>query len=306
MSVDIVNEIYDEIYRRNKEQGWKSVPQSDEFIKYITGYIGVGKDLAEQIIQVLINSHKIFSIEIISEDSMRNIPSIKGYVVAELGILRKLKNFFQNELVLMYEKQYNRRLMIQQVVKEIFPLLKSLNNTEIGQVANMAIMLDELEGFMEKHFEEFTEERKEQQLRIEMDRANLAQLLQKNSTSVKKETDDAAAVSAKKTSGRAVDSNKYTDFISKSKNYPLEKILQIYGVDFFLKVQLRNYKFDYLEKLVEDGQIGKRSELLMLKDLLTAVKRNFNRDTRLNKYREKVYSLERKVNHHLYFPARKR
>lgn len=305
MSVDIVNEVYEEIYRRNKQQGWKSVPQSDEFIKYISGYIGIGKDLAEQIIQVLINSHKIFSIEIISEDSMRNVPSIKGYVAAEITIVRKLKNFFQNELVLMYEKQYNKRLMIHQVVKEIFPMLKSLNNTEIGQVANMAIMLDELERFMEKQFEEFTEEWKEKRLRIETDRANLTQLLQDSGNKGKGEI-DTAVPPVKKTSGRAVDSKQYSDFISKSRSYPLEKIMQIYGVDFFLKVQLRNYKFDYLEKLVEDGQIKKRADLLLLKDLLASVKKNFNRDSRLNKYREKVYSLERKVNHHLYFTPRKR
>ena len=305
MSVDVLNEIYEEIYRRNNLQGWKAVPQSDEFIKYISAYIGVGKELAEQIIQVLINSHKIFSIDIISEDATKNIPSIQGYVVADLVVVRKLKNFFQNELVVMYEKQYNKHLMVHQVVKDVFPMLRSLNNTEIGQVANLAIMLDEFERFMEKRYEEFTDKWKDDRLRIEMDRANISQKLSEKTSKAKDKTFE-AKVAPKATGGRAVDSKKYSEFTTKSKQYPLERILQIYGIDFFVKVQLRNYKFDYLAQLIEDGQIQKRSDLLLIKDMLESVKRNFSRDSKLGNYRDKVYNLERTVNHHLYFSPRKK
>ncbi|HOR95168.1 MAG TPA: hypothetical protein PLZ38_14455, partial [Spirochaetota bacterium] len=65
MSLTIFDDIYHEIRKRNTSGGFKAVPYSDEFIKYAAGYYGLSMELIHNIIQILINSHKIFPIEII-------------------------------------------------------------------------------------------------------------------------------------------------------------------------------------------------------------------------------------------------
>jgi len=301
MSLTIFDDIYHEIRKRNTSGGFKAVPYSDEFIKYTAGYYGLSMELIKNIIQILINSHKIFSIEIIAEDKVRDIAHVEGYVVCDLVILRKLKSFYQSELIIQYENEFHKRLMVHQVVKEIFPLLRSLNNTDIGKVANLAIMLEELERFMEKHYEEFTEEWKAKRLAYEISLSNIDTQLERKVEKQKVAGRSSSPGELKdRRKKRVVDAPQYNEFIDKSKSYPLERIFQIYGIDFFLRVQLRNYKFDYLKELVGTKKIKRKSDLLLLKNMLNAVLHNRNSDHNLAQYEDAIYELMQTVNHHLF------
>ena len=104
--------------------------------------------------------------------------------------------------------------------------------------------------------------------------------------------------------GRAVDSERYTEFVSKSRSYPLQKILKIYGINFFLQVHLRKCQFPALQKLVEDGQIARRSDLTLLREMLQKVKQNINVDKNLTGRTEGLYALEQTVVHRLYFAGK--
>jgi len=301
MSLTIFDDIYHEIRKRNTSGGFKAVPYSDEFIKYTAGYYGLSMELIKNIIQILINSHKIFSIEIIAEDKVRDIAHVEGYVVCDLVILRKLKSFYQSELIIQYENEFHKRLMVHQVVKEIFPMLHSFNNTDIGKVANLAIMLEELERFMEKHYEEFTEEWKAKRLAYEISLSNIDTQLERKVEKQKVAGKASSPVELKyRRKKRVVDAPQYNEFIDKSKSYPLERIFQIYGIDFFLRVQLRNYKFDYLKELVGTKKIKRKSDLLLLKNMLNAVLHNRNSDHNLAQYEDAIYELMQTVNHHLF------
>jgi len=191
--------------------------------------------------------------------------------------------------------------MVHQVVKEIFPMLHSLNNTDIGKVANLAIMLEELERFMEKHYEEFTEEWKAKRLAYEISLSNIDTQLERKVEKQKVVSKPSSPVVLKdRRKKRVVDAPQYNEFIDKSKSYPLERIFQIYGIDFFLRVQLRNYKFDYLKELVETKKIKRKSDLLLLKNMLNAVLHNRNGDHNLSQYEDAIYELMQTVNHHLF------
>ncbi len=303
MAKSIVEELYEEIQKKNAEKGAQCLPHSDEFIPRISAVMGIKNEQVRQILKILINAHMIFSFEITHQDAVRNIPRVEGYVVTDLNILRKLKSFFQEELVTQFSQQFHKNIMVHQIVKEIFPIIKSLNNTPLGEVANKAIMLEELEKLMEKNFGEFTEDWKSRQLQLEMSKANLASGDKKKVEGDRKPEERQSTVSDKKTAtlGRAVDSEQYGDFIAKNKKYPLSRILNIYGVEFFLKVNLRNCNFSYLAKLVNDRQISRRSDLMLLRDMIRTIKLNMDRDDTLKKHSEDIYNLERAVMHNIYF-----
>ena len=293
----IAEDIFEEIKQKNSQKGLKSLPHSDEFINFISSNLGIDPAKAKDMIQVLINAHKIFSIEIVAYDAQMNIPRTEAYVEASLPVLTRLKNFFQDELVKMYENQYYKRVSYFNAIKEIFPVIKSLNNTPLGQIANKAIMLGELEKLLEKNFSDYTDSWKDKNYEVELYKIS-------GQLDIKGENDSAgktAGPGQKGNNERAVDSKKYSDFLSKSKGYPLERILKIYGIDFFLRVHLRNYKFSCLVDIVEKGSIFNKNDLIFLRDLLYKVKMNFERNSRLEKYKEEIQTLERAISHNLYF-----
>jgi hypothetical protein len=314
MSEAILNEIYDEIVNRNSLGNAKSIPHSDEFVTLLSASMGVSVDLVKTMIKVLSNSHKIFVIEIVAEDTVRSIPRVEGYVATDLALMRKMKSFFQKELVYMYNTQFNKDLMVHQVIKEIFPVIRSFNNTPLGEVANKAIMLEEFEKLVETSFIEYTEEWKEQQLAVEMEQVGVKkkkgardeheakQEVSKSGETLVAEVKDGARFHL----NRAVDSNRYKRFVSrsKSKSYPLKRILNIYGIRFFLQSHLRRYQFSYLTQIIEDNQITKRSDLMLLKDMLKSIKVNIERDPNLVKYKDDIYNLERTISHYIYFSDR--
>jgi len=314
MSRKLLDEVYEEIKRNNLEEGEKMVPHSDEFIKYLTASMGVSEDMVKRLIKILINSHMIFSFEVVHQDEIRNIPQIEGYVITDSTIIRNVKNYYQRQLVMLYSKQFKKDLMVHQVVKEIFPIIRTLNNTGLGKVANKSIMLEELEKLLDKDFQQYTSDFKEKQLEVELSKANfdLDDKKKSHGPGIAKTESNASATAGvsnsieQKGMGRAVDSKRYQDFVSKKNKYPLQRIINIYGMDFFLKVNLRNHQFTYLKQLIEDNQIQKRSDLLLLKDLLRVVKMNADRDDQVQKHIEDVYALERTLHHKMYFSDRRR
>lgn len=307
MSDNIVDEVYEEIRKRNLKVGEKSIPHSDELIRTLSGSLVIPENLVQQIINILVAAKRIFLFEIVAEDQMRETPRIEGFVVSDLTILRKINSFFQSELVSMYNTEFNKHLMFHKIVKEIFPIIRSLNNTPIGQIANKAIMLGEFEKLMERNYKEYLDDNTRQKLNVELSKANL-----KIPSDDKKEKDKSAPperrpedawLDANEDPGklRAMDGEVYQDFISKSNNYPLQRILNIYGVKFFFQIYLRKCDFNYIKLIIKDKQISKRSDLILLKDMLRKVKLNINDDPDLKEHIEEIYELERTISHSIYF-----
>lgn len=304
MSRKIADEIFQEISRQNALLGMRAVVHSDEFVKYISASMAVNPELCRRVLAVLVRSHKIFLMEIVAEDKAREIPRVEGYIVADLPVIRKLKNYYQSELMIEYEKKFQKKHLVHQIVKELLPIMKSLNNTPLGQLANKAIMLEEFERLLEKNPLEYGVEWKEQHMEIELKKANFETPPERRDGAAGKTQAGRKAEAAVGQAGRAVDSERYTEFISKSKSYPLQKILKIYGINFFLQVHLRKCQFPALQKLVEDGQITRRSDLTLLREMLQKVKQNINVDKNLTGRTEELYALEQTVVHRLYFAGK--
>ncbi|MCP4761500.1 MAG: hypothetical protein GY870_06945 [archaeon] len=300
MSKKLAEEIFDEIKLKNTEKGMTSIPHSDELLAHFTPNLGIETELAKELIRVLINSHKIFAIEIVAEDLKKNIPNIQAYVETDIHTIKRLNNYFQDELIRMYENEYYKRISYHKIMKEIFPTIKNLNNTPFGQVANKAFMLGELDNLLEKNYNEYTDEWKERHFEIELDKANLGDK-SKEKTEAYAEGEEAEFTDRSKKKDRAVDSKKYNDFLSKSKNYPLDRIIKIYGINFFLRVHIRKYEFSYLANILDKSDILTKSELMILKNMIHQVKMNSDKDPELENHRDSIYGLERALTHRLHF-----
>ncbi|MBN2041444.1 MAG: hypothetical protein JW864_15495 [Spirochaetes bacterium] len=301
MSKKIALEIFQEIKKRNERVDNDSIPHSDDFVHHLNMAIGIEPAFARQLIKSLIEAHMIFAIEIVGEDRLSNIPKVEGYVECDLKTLRKLKLFFQDELIRLYESEHYKRVTYHQVVKEIMPIMNTLNNTPLGQVANKAIMMGELERMMEKNFEEYTEEWKSHHLNIEINKAasnsNEKKVINKTQTDNKIVIQENGNLNFDNGTGL----KKYSSLISKNSNYPLARILKIYGIEFFFKAQIRRKQFAYLSQLVETGKFLHSKDLLSLREMIFDVKKKISKDPKLQELREDVFGLERAITHRLYF-----
>mgnify|MGYP001563970284 CR=1 FL=1 len=284
----IVRDVHGKIIERNNTVEMDAIPHSDSFRKIVMSMFGLGREEYNEVIKILSDSHHILKFEITKEDKDKGIDHVEGYVDANLDSVRRLKSLYQSYLVEAYEKQFNTRLMVHQIIKEIFPRIRTFNNTPLGHVANKAIMLSEYEKLLEKEYGEFTKEWKDKKLK------DILKIVHEESKLFKKDIKEEEDSDGPR---RAIDSDEYGDY--KKNKESLKKVLSIYGVDFFYRVNLRKYNFDVIKEAISSREIDQRGDLKKLKDMLKKMKLNTKRDPKLTEYFDDIYALERLISKHI-------
>ncbi|HOO71486.1 MAG TPA: hypothetical protein PK926_06970 [Spirochaetota bacterium] len=293
-----LNEIYTLVQKENAKEDISAVPHSDDFSKQVQSLLGISQADLKMYINILKESHKLFVFEIVKEDPDHDIKKIEGYVDADLKTISRLKSYYQNKLMEEYEKKYRKRLLVHQIVKEIFPQIKLLNNTTLGFIANKAIMLEEYENLIEKEYFEYSDSWKDDKLNDLIEEYN--KISSKNKEAENK--DDAVTagkISSIPSNRRAIDTEEYQEFQSKNTKESIRKMLKVYGVDFFYRVHLRKYDFDIIINAVEMREIDRKPDLKILKEHLKKIKMNYNRDPELEKYADQIYKLERLISRNI-------
>ncbi|PKL39087.1 MAG: hypothetical protein CVV44_09480 [Spirochaetae bacterium HGW-Spirochaetae-1] len=299
-----IDDVFNNILRINRKENRDAIPHSDVFFKEYTAATGIEPDLLVQIIAILRESHKILSFEILKEDKQRNVKKIEAYLDADLTTIRRLKHFFQDLLVEFYQEEYGKPLMVHQIIQELFPKIHIISNTPMGFIANKAIMLDEYEKLLEKNYNEYTEDFKEKKL-LEILEEKGEFLDERVAAGMGKSLKPVAGEVVQKPEERgkrrAVDTNEFQEYDEKRSQVPVETLLRIYGVDFFYRVHLRKYDFDYLKQVIESGVINRKADLTKLKQMIQTVKENMERDTGLAEHMTELYRLDRTVSQAIHF-----
>jgi len=304
MNIDIIDKVFKKIVMQNSLCNVNSIPHSDAFINEVMSLYGISKIEVEIIISILKESHKILLMEIAKEDNRKKLDKVIGYVDADLLTIQKLKSVFNKALEEQYDYEYRAKKSAGQIIRELIPRLMYINHTPVGKLLNKAIMLEEFERLVEKDYREFTEEWKDENLKIQIsiNEITLKKLSEKkNATPVSEEATETHEVSIK--SKRAVDSPMMHEFINQSGHETVSKMLQIYGVDFFCRVNMRKYNFGIIMQALDSGCITRRQDLLIIKDMLKKIKTNMDMDidTELEKYYEEIMALDRKVSRNISF-----
>lgn len=306
MKKDIVDRVFKRIVVHNLRLDFNSIPHSDEFQNEIISLYGITKNELDVILSILKESHKILVMEIAKEEPRKNLDRIAGYVDADIMTIQKLKEFFYNALMSEYEKEYRNKKTAGQVIKELIPKLIYIKHTALGKILNKAIMLDEFERHVEKNYREFTEEWKEENFRIQLsineEFLNNIGSGEKPSANNRREPDAAEIIPVK--SKRAVDSPLHQEYQKQNGSDSIAKMLQIYGVDFFCRVNLRKYNFELIEQALDSGVIARKQDLVVLKDMLRQMRGNLGIDSELEKYYDDIMDLDRKVSRCLSFVKR--
>ena len=288
MSQDIqdnIEKVFRRIVAKNSLLDSNAIPHSDIFYGEIESSLGLSKDEIDIIISILKESHKIFVMEIAKEDKGKKIESVQGYVDADYNTVQKLKIVFYRLLEAEYEKYSGKKRTANQIIKEMIPKLLYINNTPLGRILNKAIMLDEYDRLLDRGYKEYTEEWKEENLKIQID-INTGIL--KGIHTEKISPAQVIEAPVKKIVRRAVDSPLHEDYLKQSSRSSINKLLHIYGIEFFFRVNLRNHKFSYLKEILESGVIERKQDLLVIKEMISKVKNNIAVDRDLENYADDI------------------
>jgi hypothetical protein len=299
MNKEYIDRVFKRIVSTNCLYNINSIPHSDIFFKETEALLGLSIPELELIISMLKESHKIFVMEISREDPGKKIEKTFGYVDADLLNMQKLRDVFHRALMDDYEKDTGRRKSPGQIIKEMIPQLHYINHTPMGKLLNKAIMLEEYVRLLEKDYKEYTEEWKEENLQLQI--SINQELMTKYSNDKKEIIEKEVPLEKKPKPVRAVDSPLIEDFSKQVSAGSISRVLHIYGVEFFFRVNLRQYKFEYISQVLDTGVIDRKLDLIILKDMLKKVKENMDLDKELDKFYDEIMSLDRKVSRNISF-----
>lgn len=289
----LLDKLYDNIRKLNFNGDDSVVTMSDQFIREFVSAEGYSESEVKQALTILSEVHKLFIITIVRDNPAKKIQKLEGYVVAELDVISNLKRLYQKRLTDVYNKENRTNKIYQQIYHEIIGNLGHVANTNIGRLANIAIMLNEYENLMNKYYGEYTYQWREEKLKELLASGTVAE---DNNNKVFQEE-----IKTSTQSRRAVDLPQFDEFSKDTKTLPPEKLLRIYGVDFFFRVKLRRYEFKELIELIKNNHIKRRADLILLRDMVKTVKNNFDKDPALSNYFEDIFHLDREISKKLFF-----
>ena len=300
-----IERVFRSIVAQNALHNLNSIPHSDLFYKEMESLYGFTRSEIDVIISILKESHKILVFEISREDKNRKLDKILGYVDADLMTLQKLRDIFYRALSDDYEKENGKKKSASQIIRELIPRLQYINHTPLGRVLNKAIMLDEYIHMIEKDYKEFTEEWKDENLKIqiEINKELLADYHDKKKDEVAVE-EGPPARKKKAAYVRAVDTPQHEEYMNQVSSGSVNKLLQIYGVDFFFRVNLRKCNFEFISQALDTGVIDRKKDLMALKEMMRVVKSHLGADAELEKHYEEIMSLDRKISRCISFSSR--
>jgi hypothetical protein len=245
---------------------------------------------------MLVDSNKIFTFLIVEADRKERIRRVDGFLVTEGNLIKELAGFYEERLIKIYSEEYQKKLVsAEKVLGDMGDVASEHNNTKLGITANIVMAIIGCQKLLEKNIMNYGPKKQQQKLEEVLKKSEplssfIADPAIAGDGNKKKEQEQ------KKSARRAVDSKKFEEFQKNAINYSIDKTLAVYGVEFYTRVVFREYKFGLMEKLVKEGKISKKSDLLVIKQFLQRERANSDKDLNLQKYAGELNSLEKTIN----------
>jgi len=254
------------------------------FRKYLNDLV-YSEDMARYYLKLLAESNFIFVIQIVKPDTILRIPGIDGYVVAELDIIEKLLAVYNQRLITIYEAEKRKLAGVETIIRELMPNVKELNNTPLGKVLNICIMLEQFTRIIHERPEHFQDA-----YRI----SKLKQFIPEEDE-FKEPEEEHEKIQQVQERRRAVDTEEYQQLSKMNLTGNWAKAVEQFGVQFLIRVHLRKYEFDVLKKLLLQKRIAREEDLIFLRDSLRKMEERSLFNPELKKYLNEIKELKRIV-----------
>ena len=296
---ELLNNICIDVRKKNTERSPRSIPQSDEFYEFCSKKYKLIPFGVPALFKILVDSHKIFQFNIVEADRKERILRIDGFAVTEGNIIKSLVDFYTDELIREFSDEFAKRYSIDKILKEFMPIINDYNNTSLGRVANIVINLMSLQSVLERNIMQYGVKWQEKQLKIEIEKSDpISYFLDLEDggrtaqVSKREALMPAGEAGIKKTGERS----RLKEFTSYSNKNSIEKTLTVYGVEFYTRVCFRDNQYSLVQKLIEEGVIREKEDLLSIKRLLQRERLSSDTDMNIQKFANDINNLEKSIN----------
>ena len=296
---ELLTGILADIRKYNSTRNQQAVPQSDWFYDEIQHHYNLIPFAIPKLLKIMADSHKIFMFKIVEADGKERIRRVDGIVTTEGNVIKSLLEYYNDELIRAYSHEFSMKYSVERIIKEFFPKLNEYNNTELGRIANIVIHLMSFVSTLERNISQYTMQWQDKQLRVELEKSDPLSFFVDGADGSPIPADTVTAASGQDASRRAIDSPKYDEFKKYMSKNTIEKTLVVYGVEFYSRVCFREYQFNLVQKLIEDGHISEKDDLLLAKKMLNKTRANSDQDLNLQKYAHDINDLEKIINEKL-------
>lgn len=307
MNKQTILEIYNRIRDNNQNNKTDTIPTSDMIYRKMLADIIDNEQQLKLALKLLAEAHYIFIIRIVEPDENLDIQPLNGYVVAELVILRQVKQHAFDELEKAFSAQFYQRKNAGSIIRELVGEARTYNNTPLGNFLNMAMMLDQFEHYMEKSYHEFAEPYKRTRLAELLEHPDYMELGAGASRSRKGEgavyvegeegfgIDEETGRSAKQMTDarRAIDAPTVIDLEAMDSSGQWGRAVARYGVQFLVRIHFRKYEFDKVKKLVRAKRIAREADLRYIRDTLRTIESRLEKDPELGNHLDQIGELRR-------------
>ncbi|AOP34615.1 hypothetical protein A0128_12610 [Leptospira tipperaryensis] len=290
---DVALEIASEIRKINLQDDDK-IPTSDTFVKELMALYSREPEDLRNIIESLREAKVIFVIKIVLPEERAgkmSDPGVDAYAYADLKILTDLKYYAEKKLERLYEATYYKKKSPSLIARELFPKIRELNNTPIGRLVNIAVMIEEFIRMVNNNPNDFQEEFRVQALE--------EILVSKGSspTEGKDIGEENPTTSFSSSFGPSL-SQRATDRIEEqfnnvNPNSPWGRMVSKFSIDFLLRVHLRKCEFETVRKLIITGKVAEAEHLRLVRDNLLKMEKNIHVDKVLASYLDEMVELRR-------------
>ncbi|EMY76682.1 hypothetical protein LEP1GSC060_0307 [Leptospira weilii serovar Ranarum str. ICFT] len=290
---EIALQIASEIRKVNLREDQK-IPTSDTFLKELMGLFSREPDELRNILEALRAAKIIFVIKIVmpeEKSSRMSDPGVDAYAYADLKILNDLKYYSEKKLERLYEATYYKKKSPSTITRELFPKIRELNNTPIGRMVNIAVMLEEYIRMMNNNPDDFQDDFRTH---------NMEDILVAKGDSPKegKDIPDGSFGSPPLSNSFGPTlSHRATDRMelpaNLNPNSPWGRMVSKFSIEFLLRVHLRKCEFETVRKLITSGKIVDEENLRLIRDSLLKMEKNINVDKVLASYLDEMVELRR-------------
>ena len=253
-------------------RGKERIPTSENLIKKFANQFERPPEEISKFIEQLIETHTIFSFNVVSEDPSLFVQAVNGYVYAEQNLVTDLKHNCEIKLSNMYETMFYKKKPGSQICRELYPRINEYNNTDIGKTIYEVYHLTEFQKVIQANAFEYTDTWRKEKL-LKLFRTEVEATNPQNALDImnKMETLKPKEVINSKW-GRAVNQ---------------------FSVKFLIRIHFRKYEFDVVKKLLMTSKITSTEDFYFIRNTVKQLEKMDNGDPILKYHTDKLLELRR-------------
>ncbi|MBE7437102.1 MAG: hypothetical protein HS115_01515 [Spirochaetales bacterium] len=263
------------------EKSEEFIPSSDVIYRKHLSDLCNSENQCTEFLRILIEAHYIFTFNLVEADERLMISSVRGFVVADTGVITKMRERADRQLERAYEHQFYARKAATTIMREMIGDARKFNNTPFGKALNIAIMLEQYQHLLYTDINDFTETARENRL-------NEIIKVQSPDEELMPE-----AMPAPERPQRAADSPEAIQAAEMNLAGKWGEAVQKFGVEFLVRIHFRKYEFDKVIWLIKTQRITQEKDLRFVRDTIRLMEGRTTVDPRLKLHLNKMADLRR-------------